>query len=217
MELIRKATQLNDGLVDTLSHGEGIPPLLFRLLLAPVLIQAGWNKLIGFDATVAWFGGSLGLPFPEFMTFLVVAAELVGGALLVIGLAVRWVSIPLMITMLVAIFTVHWPNGWLALADASSWLANEQVLEAAERKARAIAILREHGNYGWLTSRGPITILNNGIEFPATYFLMLLSLFFTGGGRFTSLDYWIRRIAHKDDFSQQTSPDLRTEGVAHVG
>jgi uncharacterized membrane protein YphA (DoxX/SURF4 family) len=37
-------------------------------------------------------------------------------------------------------------------------------------------------------------ILNNGIEFAATYFVMLLSLFFTGAGRFFSLDYWIYQV-----------------------
>jgi len=35
--------------------------------------------------------------------------------------------------------------------------------------------------------------LNNGIEFAATYFIMLLALFFTGAGRYASVDYWVRR------------------------
>ena len=38
-------------------------------------------------------------------------------------------------------------------------------------------------------------VLNNGIEFAATYFIMLLSLLFTGGGRYSSLDYWLARRA----------------------
>lgn len=46
----------------------------------------------------------------------------------------------------------------------------------------------EHGNYDWLTSSGSVVILNNGIEFAATYFVMLLALFFMGGGRYVSLD-----------------------------
>jgi uncharacterized membrane protein YphA (DoxX/SURF4 family) len=33
----------------------------------------------------------------------------------------------------------------------------------------------------------------NGIEFAATYFIMLLTLFFIGAGRYASLDHWIRR------------------------
>ncbi|MCD9457458.1 DoxX family protein [Marinibactrum halimedae] len=173
---------------------EGLPPLLLRLILAPVMIQAGWNKWVGWEGTVQWFGNAewgLGLPLPEVMAFLAVGAELVGGILILLGLATRLVAIPLMVTMLVAAFAVHWENGWLAISDASSWLANERIEEAEVRKARAVEILKEHGNYDWLTARGSITILNNGIEFAITYFVMLLSLFFTGGGRYVSADYWV--------------------------
>ena len=41
-------------------------------------------------------------------------------------------------------------------------------------------------------------ILQNGIEFAFTYLLLLLSLLFTGGGRFLSLDYYLNK-----HFSQQ--------------
>lgn len=180
--------------IQRIQFADGLAPLLMRLYLAPIMMQAGWNKFQSFDSTVAWFGNAdwgLGLPFPELMVILAAGTELIGGALLVIGLAVRWVSIPLMATMLVAAFSVHWGNGWLAIADSSSWLANEQVLESAERLSRAKEILQEHGNYEWLTGRGSLVVLNNGIEFAATYFVMLLSLFFTGGGRYTSIDHLI--------------------------
>ncbi|NKC00656.1 MAG: DoxX family membrane protein [Pseudomonadales bacterium] len=178
--------------IDSLGVAEGLAPLALRLYLAPVMLQSGWNKYLGFNGVTSWFEHSLELPFPVFMAMLAVGAELIGGVLLIIGLGVRLISIPLMIVMLVAAFMVHWDNGWLVLSDATSWLANDRVFEAVEKKARAIAILKEHGNYRWLTSSGSITILNNGIEFAITYFAMLLSLFFTGGGRYTSLDYWIK-------------------------
>jgi uncharacterized membrane protein YphA (DoxX/SURF4 family) len=197
MLTVHDAARMHDRLVDALRPADGIPPLLLRLYLAPVMIQAGWTKFAAFESTAAWFGNpewGLGLPFPYLMTALAAGAELFGGIALVIGFATRWFAVPLAITMLVAMFAVHWENGWLAISDASSWLANDRVHEAAERKARAIAILREHGNYGWLTERGPITILNNGIEFAATYFVMLVALLFTGGGRYTSTDYWLRRL-----------------------
>ena len=163
--------------------------------LAPIMLQSGWNKYVGFDGVVSWFEHSLELPFPVLMASLAVSAELLGGVLLIVGLGVRLIAIPLMVVMLVAAFMVHWDNGWLVLSDASSWLANDRVVEAAEKKARAIAILKEHGNYRWLTSSGSITILNNGIEFAITYFAMLLSLFFTGGGRYTSIDHCIKQRA----------------------
>ncbi len=182
--------------LDMTRCAEGLAPLLLRLYLAPVLMQAGWNKLSYFEDTAAWFGNpewGLGLPFPELMTALAAGTEFFGAILLIVGLGVRWISIPLMVTMLVAAFAVHWPNGWLAITDASSWLANDRVMEASERLAVVKNILREHGNYSWLTEHGSVAMLNNGIEFAITYFVMLLSLFFTGGGRYFSLDYWIKR------------------------
>ncbi len=179
---------------------EGIAPLLLRLYLAPVMIQGGWTKYQSFEGIVDWFGNAdygLGLPFPLVLAFLATAAELVGGILLLIGLATRWVSIPLMVTMLVAIFSVHWPNGWTAIADASSWMSdgtimlNEAVMNAPDKLAAAKGVLQEHGNYEWLTSSGKFVVLNNGIEFAMTYFIMLLSLFFTGGGKYTSVDFFL--------------------------
>lgn len=205
--MLRTTFELNERAVGLIRPLDGLAPLLLRLYLAPVLMQAGWNKMIGFESTVAWFESGLGLPFPTLMAALAAGAELFGGVLLLVGLATRWISIPLMITMLVAIFAVHWPNGWLAISDASSWLANDRVTEGAERKARAIAILREHGNYAWLTGRGPITVLNNGIEFAATYFVMLLTLFFTGGGRYTSADYWLKRFSLARLSQHASAPD----------
>ena len=181
---------------------DGLAPLLLRLYLAPVMLQAGWNKLSHFEDTAAWFGNSdwgLGLPAPELMAGLAAGTEFLGGILLLLGLAIRWISIPLMITMVVAAVTVHWPNGWLAIADASSWLANDRVLEAAERLQRAKSILQQHGNYSWLTGRGSVVILNNGIEFAATYFLMLLVLFFIGAGKYFSVDYWISQYCQPSE------------------
>ena len=97
--------------------------------------------------------------------------------------------------MLVAAATVHWEYGWQAISDPSAPFANERVVESAERLARAKSILRENGNYAWLTGRGSLVVLNNGIEFAATYFIMLLALFFSGGGRYVSCDYWLARFA----------------------
>lgn len=179
-----------------LQFADGIAPLLLRLYLAPVMMQAGWNKLSHFESTAAWFGNpdwGLGLPMPEVLAALAAGTEFFGGILLILGLGIRFISLPLMFTMIVAAVTVHLENGWLAIADSSSWLANERVMEAGERLARAKEILQDHGNYSWLTGRGSVVILNNGIEFAATYFIMFLSLFFTGGGRYTSLDYWLAK------------------------
>ena len=135
----------------------------------------------------------LGLPFPELMAWLASYTEYFGAILLLIGLAVRWISIPLMVTMVVAAVTVHLPNGWLAIADGAGVFATARTEGAIERLGVAKNILQEHGNYSWLTENGSFVVLNNGIEFSATYFIMLLTLFFIGAGKYFSLDYFIAR------------------------
>ncbi|MBE0509846.1 MAG: DoxX family protein [Chromatiales bacterium] len=174
-----------------------LAPLLLRLYLAPIFWMAGTNKLSHMESTIEWFGNpdwGLGLPFPTLMAYLAALTEAGGAILLVTGLAVRWISIPLMVTMVVAAVTVHLQNGWLAIAEGSgSLFANERTIGAVERLDRAKEILREHGNYDWLTQNGSFVVLNNGIEFAVTYFVMLLALFFIGAGRYLSADYWVAR------------------------
>ncbi|AUI82415.1 MAG: DoxX family protein [Alteromonas macleodii] len=195
-------THIYQQIIARLQVADGIPLLLLRLYLAPVMIQAGWNKASSFDSIVDWFGNDdygLGLPMPFVMAFLATAAELVGGVLLLLGALTRLVSIPLMVTMIVAMVSVHAKNGWLAIADASSWLAdgtillNENIMAAPEKLAAAKSLLQEYGHYDWLTSSGNFVVLNNGIEFAATYFIMLLVLFIYGGGRFFSVDYYVNK------------------------
>ena len=175
----------------TIKHGSGLPLLGLRIYLFPIMLQAGWRKFDSFEYHMNWFGGDLGLPFPWLMVVLAGLAEFGGAILLLLGWFTRLISIPLMITMLIAAFLVHGDNGWLTLSDDTSWLANERVMEAAPKKAEIKRIVREHGDYKRLTSNGRITILNNGMQLAITYFVMLLVLFFFGGGRYVSVDYWL--------------------------
>ena len=173
-----------------LKYLDGLAPLALRLYLVPVFWMAGTTKLSGIDNTIAWFGNpdwGLGLPFPTLLAYLATYTEVIGALLLALGLATRWISIPLMVTMLVAIFAVHWDHGWAAIADSS-------VPGVADRLARAREILQEHSDYSWLTEKGGFVILNNGIEFAVTYLAMLFTLLFTGGGRYVSIDYWLSQV-----------------------
>jgi len=196
MNLITKYYQLHNYIFNNQSFISGLGPLALRLFLFPVFWVAGMNKVEGFESIVEWFGNSdwgLGLPVPTLMAVLATGAEVIGAVLLLLGLATRWIAIPLMITMIVAIFSVHWPNGWQATHDLMSWGANANADEALRRLDIAKDILREHGNYEWLTEKGGITSSNNGIEFGVTYFVMLVALFFSGGGRLFSVDYYLDR------------------------
>jgi len=173
-----------------------LAPLALRLYLAPIMWMAGMHKVTGFESTVAWFGNAdwgLGLPFPTLLAGLATGTEVLGALFLLFGFAVRWISIPLLITMLVAAISVHMQNGWLAVAESTGIFANERTIAAAERLSAAKEILQQHGNYGWLTEYGNFVILNNGIEFAMTYSIMIFALIFTGGGRYVSVDYWIKQ------------------------
>jgi len=171
--------------------------LLLRIFLAPILIIAGYGKLSALDDTAYYFGEYLGLPAPTLMATLAGVTELFGGIAILVGFATRWFALPLMFTMLVAAGTAHWENGWHALPETTltvPWEWRKDLIDGAvERRNKAREILKEHGDYDWLTQDGNITVLKNGIEFAATYFLMLLVLFFFGGGRFVSVDYWLSR------------------------
>lgn len=176
-----------------------LAPLLLRIYLVPVFWVAGLNKWNPIDSesslagTAAWFEHTLNMPFPLLMAFLAWASEFIGAILLTLGIGVRAISLSLMVTMFVAATTVHWDNGWQAIHDTKSPYASENIEGAQARLSKAKEILQENGNYEWLTEYGSFVKLNNGFEFAATYFVMLLALFYLGGGRYISLDYWIRR------------------------
>jgi len=190
---LQNLARLQDMLGRRLRHADGLAPLALRLYLVPVFWMAGTQKLAAMDNTIAWFGNTeygLGLPAPALLAHLAAYTETIGALLLLFGFATRWAALPLMVTMLVAAFTVHWGHGWAAIADSS-------LPEVAQRLGAAREILREHGNYPWLTARGPLVVLNNGIEFAATYFVMLLALLVMGGGRYVSVDYFLARWLYR--------------------
>mgnify|MGYP000709124999 FL=1 len=196
MNFLVKSIMPFQRLLDTTRAVDFLAPLLLRIYLVPVFWAAGMNKLNGFDDVVAWFGNpdwGLGLPMPWLMAALATGTEVIGAVMLLIGLGVRWISIPLMVTMLVAAFSVHWVNGWQAVADAKSPFPPADIADAMQRLDAAKGLLQQHGNYDWLTGSGSFVISNNGIEWAATYFIMLLALFFIGGGKYISADYWIRK------------------------
>lgn len=187
------------GWLDMTRKVDFLGPLALRLYLAPVFWVAGTNKLDGMDNVINWFGNpdwGLGLPFPALMAWLAVSTEVLGGIALLVGFATRWFCIPLMIQMIVAATMVHWHNGWQAVADPMSPFANANVQGAVERLDKAKDLLREHGNYEWLTETGNFIVSNNGIEWAVTYFLMLLALFFTGAGKI-SLDEVVSKYFQK--------------------
>ena len=186
--MFKKLILLPEVIAGWFSHIDFLGPLAIRLYLAPVFWMAGTSKLAHMDSTIQWFGNAewgLGLPFPVVMAYIATYSEIIGAICLFFGFAARWITIPLMITMITAMLTVHLDHGWLAIAAQDS--------EAHIRLQNFLDWLQTNypGRYNFVTELGQPVVLNNGIEFAMTYFIMLLSLFFTGAGRFISLDYWM--------------------------
>ena len=214
-----------DRLTGILNHFDGVASLLMRLILGPVLIGAGWGKLTGEN----WFGFQLeSFPFPfnvlpaDLSWFLASWTEFLGGIALLLGLGTRLVAIPLAVTMFVAAYAVHLDNGWAAVAPSNPpeiciagseahaasnvferyikcYNVNDRTIEASKRLERAKSVLREHGNFGYLNGSGSIVKLNSGIEFAATYLAMLLALAVIGGGRYLSMDYYLKKFLRPPD------------------
>lgn len=80
-------------------------------MLAYGFYEPALLKWSNFKITVAWFN-ELGIPFAYLATFLTASFEIMGVILLALGLFTRFISLPLMIILMVAIVTVHLSNGF---------------------------------------------------------------------------------------------------------
>jgi putative oxidoreductase len=78
--------------------------LIIRLYWGWQFHTTGMGKLQNVDRVTSYFQ-SLGVPFPRFNVYLAGGAECIGGLLLLVGVASRLVSIPLLITLVVAYLT----------------------------------------------------------------------------------------------------------------
>lgn len=100
-------------LTQKLNNSADIPLLAMRLVLAYGFFGPASMKISDVEAISEWFS-SIGIPAPTLNAYLATYTELLGSIFLVLGFATRFISIPLIITMLVAINTVHWTNGFEA-------------------------------------------------------------------------------------------------------
>ncbi|TXD43753.1 DoxX family protein [Lujinxingia vulgaris] len=86
--------------------------LILRLWIGGAMLVAhGMPKLLSFGERSASFPDPLGLSSPVSLT-LAVGAEVGASILLMLGLATRIVSVPLLFTMLMAAFVIHGDDPW---------------------------------------------------------------------------------------------------------
>ena len=158
-----------------------LPPFLLRLFLAPMLWISGSKKLGLFASDdfishtpMTWFDSATyqasvellrvtPMPAPQIMNGVIGSVEVVAAFFLILGFAVRWISLPLLALMG---FTVL-----LALGNNDALMAGEKML----------------ANHAYSNATAdPLTIA-------VIYFLMILSLFFMGAGRYFSVDWFLHR------------------------
>ncbi|MEO7985728.1 MAG: DoxX family protein [Gemmatimonadales bacterium] len=85
--------------------------LVLRVLLAAVMLAHGLSKISNFSGIVGGFGG-MGVPAPALAATYATVAEVGGGVLILLGVAVDIAGLLIAIDMLGAIVFVHFKNGF---------------------------------------------------------------------------------------------------------
>lgn len=81
-----------------------LAPLVGRLSVGLLFLSTGWGKAHSLEKVTQFFV-SLHIPMPALNAVVVAYSELICGGLLVLGLCTRLATIPLIVSMIVAILT----------------------------------------------------------------------------------------------------------------
>jgi len=104
----------------TLSTNPNLAALFLRLALGVMFLSHGLLKLLVFTpAGTAGFFASLGLPGE--VGYLAIAAEVIGGVLLILGYRVQLVVIALLPLLVGSILFVHGAKGWAFANEGGGW------------------------------------------------------------------------------------------------
>jgi putative oxidoreductase len=90
-------------------------PVPLRLIVGYGFMEHGFAKLGRGVGSFAEILHAVGMPFPSALAWATVAVEILGGLAILLGAFVALASIPMAIVLLVAIFTVHLPNGFSSI------------------------------------------------------------------------------------------------------
>jgi putative oxidoreductase len=104
--MLKKLFQTNDD----------VALLVLRVMLGVVFFPHGMQKLTtmfggyGFEGTMGFFTGKMGIP--AIFAFLAIMAEGLGWAGLITGLLTRIAAFGITVNMVVAVYLIHWHNGF---------------------------------------------------------------------------------------------------------
>ncbi len=162
--------ELYDKSSKLLSKTDDSALLLLRIILVYTFYGPAMAKFSNIGATAGFFE-HLGIPLPTLSAYMAAGTELIGAVLLALGLLTRFISIPLLFVMIVAIATVHGTNGFHVImpGDAYTW---------------------ENPYVNGEVVNGTVVVLQNGYEMVLYYMAMLMALMSKGAGRL-SLDHFL--------------------------
>jgi putative oxidoreductase len=86
-----------------------------RAIAGGGFVQHGYAKLIKGPEAFAAILQALHVPFPHLSAYLTISVELLGGAALLLGAFVALASVPTIVVLLTAMFTVHLPYGFSSI------------------------------------------------------------------------------------------------------
>ncbi len=104
MGLFQVAETVRMRALTTLDGQKWLAPVIGRLAVGLVFMSTGWGKVHSLDKVTHFFM-DLGIPMPGLNAVVVGYSELICGTLLVVGLASRFATVPLLVSMVVAILT----------------------------------------------------------------------------------------------------------------
>jgi putative oxidoreductase len=90
-------------------------PLALRLIVGYGFIAHGYAKLARGPANFIHILAALGMPVPGLLAWATILVEIAGGAAILVGAFVAIASLPMALVLLVAIVTVHLPNGFSSI------------------------------------------------------------------------------------------------------
>lgn len=95
--------------------------MTLALVILPHGLQKtiGWFGGYGFEGTLGFFTGSLGIPLV--LAVLVIAAESFGAVAIAVGLLTRFCALSLTVVMMGAMSMVHWKHGFFM-----NWFGQQQ-------------------------------------------------------------------------------------------
>jgi putative oxidoreductase len=86
-----------------------------RAIAGGGFVEHGWAKIIKGPDGFAGILEALHIPFPHLSAYLTISVELLAGVALLAGAFIAWASVPAIMVLMSAMFTIHLPYGFSSI------------------------------------------------------------------------------------------------------